>query len=92
MPTSTSASLTEEGAGATAAGGKPPTKPDGSKPERKGKFRGVLGAFKPPDLSLPGDTGSFPWLVGLAALALLSLSGGAIVAYVLTFVYRARTE
>lgn len=63
-----------------------------SKPERKGRFHGVLGAFKPPDLSLPGDTGSFPWLLGVAALALLALSAGAILAYVLTFVRRAQTH
>jgi hypothetical protein len=52
----------------------------------------VLSAFKPPnlDLSLPGDTGSFPWLIGVAALALLALSAGAILAYVFTFVRRAR--
>ena len=59
-----------------------------SKPKRKGRFQGVLGAFKPPELSLPGETGSFPWLLGVAALALLALSAGAILAYVLTFVRR----
>jgi hypothetical protein len=91
---STTPSLTEEGAAeATAAGPKPPSEQESSsKPERKGRFHGVLGAFKPPDLSLPGDSGSFPWLVGIAALALLSLSAGAILAYVLTFVRSARTQ
>jgi hypothetical protein len=43
----------------------------------------VLSAFKPPELSLPGETGSFPWLLGVATLALLSLSAGATLAYVL---------
>ena len=78
--TSTAASLTEEGAaGATAAGATPPSKPEASKPERKGRLRGALDAFKPPGLSLPGD--SFPWWVEAAALALLSLFAGAILAY-----------
>jgi hypothetical protein len=62
-----------------------------SKPKKKGRLQGVLGAFRPPDLSLPGETGSFPWLLGVAALALLALSAGAILAYVLTYVRRART-
>jgi hypothetical protein len=62
-----------------------------SKPEKKGRFQGVLSAITPPDISLPGDTGSLPWLLGVAALALLALSAGAILAYVLTFVRRART-
>jgi hypothetical protein len=89
-PSGTASSL----AGGQASGG--PTsssKPEStSKPKRKGRFHGVLSAFKPPelDLSLPGDTGSFPWLVGVAALGLLALSAGAILAYVLTFVRRAR--
>jgi hypothetical protein len=89
---STAASSLSGGQAGGAAGG--PTassKPESSsKPKRKGRFSGVLGAFKPPELSLPGDTGSFPWLVGVAALALLALSAGAILAYVLTFVRRAR--
>jgi hypothetical protein len=63
-----------------------------SKPKKKGRLQGVLSAFKPPDFSLPGDTGSFPWLLGVAALALLALSAGALLAYVLTFVRRARTS
>jgi hypothetical protein len=87
--TSTAASLTEEGAaGATAAGAKPPSKPEASMPERKSRLHGVLSAFKPPGLSLPGYSGTFPWLVEAALLALLWLSAGAILAYVLTFVRR----
>jgi hypothetical protein len=59
-----------------------------SKPNRKGRFHSVLGAFKPPDLSLSGDTPSFPWLLGVAVPALLALFAGAILSYVLTFVRR----
>ena len=87
--TSTAASLAEEvAAGATAAGAKPPSKPEASKPERKGRLPGVLSDFKPPDLSLPGDSGTFPSPVEVALLALLWLCAGAILAYVLTFVRR----
>ena len=53
--TSTAASLTEEGAaGAAAAGAKPQSKPEASKPERKGWLPGVPSDFNPPDLSLAG--------------------------------------
>ena len=80
-------------AGAATGGPTASSKPEpSSKPKRKGRFQGVLGAFKPPGLSLPGDTGSFPWLLGVAALALLALSAGAILAYVLTFVRRTSTQ
>ena len=84
--TSTAASLTAEGA--AAGGAKPPSKPEASKPERTGGLPGVLSAFKPPGLSLPVDSGSFPSLVELAALALVWLCAGAILAFVLTFVRR----
>lgn len=78
--TSTAASPTEEGGtGATATGAKPRSKPEAP---------GVLSAFEAPDLSLPRDSGRFPWLVEAAALALMWLSAGAILAYVLTFVRR----
>jgi hypothetical protein len=91
-PSTTTSSLAGGQTGGAAAGG--PTssskQESTSKPKKKGRFQGVLSAFKPPDLSLPGDTGSFPWLLGVAALALLALSAGAILAYVLTFVRRAR--
>ena len=84
--TSTAASLAEEVAAvATAAGAKPPSKPEASKPERKGRLPGVLSDFKPPDLSLAGGWGSFPSPVETAVLALLWLCVGAILAYVLTF-------
>jgi hypothetical protein len=87
-PTSSQAGGRASGSAADRAG--PRSNPASSKPERKGRFHGILGAFKPPDLSLPGDAGTFPWLLGLAAIALLSLFAGAILAYVLTFVRRAR--
>ena len=88
MPTGTltTASLAEEVAsGATAAGAKLPSKTEASNPERKGGLPGVLRDFKPPDLSLAGDWGSFPSPVEVAVLALLWLCAGAILAYVLTF-------
>ena len=84
--TSPAASLPEEGvAGATAAGAKPPSEPEASKPERKGRLPGALSAFEPPDLSWPGDSGRFPSPVEVALLALLWLCAGAILAYGLTF-------
>jgi hypothetical protein len=92
-PSTTGTSVAEGQAVGARAGG--PTSSSkqaaASKPKKKGRLQGVLSAFKPPDLSLPGETGSFPWLLGVAALALLALSVGAILAYVLTFVRRART-
>jgi hypothetical protein len=53
----------------------------------------VLGVFKRPHvtlptISIPSPSDGMPWLLGVAALALLALSGGAILAYVLNFVRR----
>ena len=86
---STAAALTEEGAaGATVGGAPPPSKPEASKPERTGRLHGALGAFKPPDLLLLGGSGRFPSPVEIAALALMWISAGAILAYILTSVRR----
>jgi hypothetical protein len=88
-PSTTDASLTE--AGPTGGAKAQPRPESSSKPERKGRLQGVLSAFNPPDLSLPGDSGTFPWLLQVAALALLSLTAGATLAYVFTYVRRARS-
>lgn len=88
------------GAG-TPAGGKPGASAasGGRSDSRPKKHGGVLRAFKPPHVnlpaiprpSLPGSADSPPWLLSIAALLLLVLSGGAIVAYLLNFLRRSNT-
>jgi hypothetical protein len=52
----------------------------------------VLGAIKRlRTRSLPGPNASLPWPLGLAALTVLLLAGGAILAYVLRFLRRPDT-
>lgn len=53
--------------------------------ETRKRGKGVLGVLKRPKLTFPEADGTLPWLLRLAALSLVVLSGAAILAYVVRY-------
>jgi hypothetical protein len=67
----------------------PRTRPSAAvKTETRKQNKGVLGVFRRPRFTIPDAAENLPWLVGIAALSLLFLSGAAILSYVVRYLRR----
>ncbi len=60
-----------------------------SETETRKRNKGVLGVLKRSKLTIPEADETLPWLLGIAALSLLFLSGAAILSYVVRYLRRA---